>query len=127
MLEGYSGKLKDGSEIYIPLWSATDALESLTKAGKYIGSDHLIRITELNIPSVMLAILESEDSKNTAGLIKNFVCAARVDGERITLSNYDSMFEGDLFKAAEVFAHVVKAQYASFFVQGLAKETSPED
>ena len=125
-MSGYSATLKGGQEIYIPHWSASVALGNLTKAGQYIGSDNLLRIADLNIPAVMMAIMESEDQENTANLIKHFVCEARMDEKKISKNEYDQQFSGELHLAIEIFAHVVKAQYASFFVQGLAKETSPE-
>ena len=125
-MSGYTAILKGGQEIYIPNWPASVALENLTKAGEFIGSDALLRIAELNIPAVMLAIMESKDSKQTAGLVKHFVCTARMDGQKINVNEYDNTFEGKLNLAIELFAHVVKAQYADFFVLGLAKATSQE-
>ena len=125
MSKGYNGTLKDGSELYIPMWSATESLKALSKAGQHIGADHLVAISKLDIPSLMVAVLEAKDPGATAALIKNFVCSARMEGERITPPNFDDMFEGDLFRVMEIFAHVIKAQYASFFALGLAKETSP--
>jgi len=126
-MEKYTATLKGGQEIYVPAWPASVALENLTKAGKYVGSDNLINIAELNIPSAMLAIMNSEDSATTAELVKHFVCEARMDGEKIMKSDYDNKFQGDIYLAIELFCHVVRAQYYDFFVQGLAKETSPED
>jgi len=126
-MSGYNATLKDGQEIYIPSWPASVALENLTKAGKYIGSDNLLRIAELNYPAAMLSITESDDSKTTAELIKHFVCEARMDGNKIDKAGYDSQFEGNLFLAIEIFCHVIKAQYYDFFKSGLAKETSQED
>ena len=123
----YNVVLTTGQEVYIPSWPASVALENLTKAGKYIGSDNLIRIAELNIPAAMVAIMESDDSKNTADLIKHFVCEARMDGEKINRGDYDQQFSEDLHLAIEIFCHVVRAQYYDFFRLGLAKETSPSD
>ena len=126
MSNGYTATLKGGQELYIPTWPASVALENLTKAGEFIGSDSMLRISELNIPAALLAIMNSKDSAQTAGLIKHFVCTANMDGEKILPTEYDSKFEGDLALAIEIFAHVVKATYSDFFVQGLAKVTSQE-
>lgn len=126
-MAGYTATLSKGQEIFIPFWAASVALENLSKAGKFIGSDNLLRIAELNIPSVMLAIMEAEDSAATAGLIKHFICTVRMDEQKIDPSQYDSKFENELYLTAELFAHVVKAQYADFFVLGLAKANSPKD
>jgi len=125
-MAGYTAKLKSGKEIYIPTWSATLALENLTQCGQFIGVDATITISELNIPAAMIAIMNSKDPENTSGLIKSFVVDVRIDEERISKSTYDSMFEDNLFEVVEIFAHVVKAQYADFFALGLAKEASPE-
>jgi len=126
MAELYKEVLKDGSELYIPTWPASVALENLTKAGEFIGTDNLLDISTLSCPAVIRAILESSTPKETTLLIKHFVCTARVDGSRITDAGFDSMFEGSLFKIAEIFAHVIKSQYLSFFELGLAKETSQD-
>ena len=124
MAEGYSAVLSNGEEIYIPLWSPTVAIENLTMSGKYIGSDFMVAISDLDIMSVIVAITEAEDSKQTMSLIKNFVCSARIEGEKITPQTFDRKFEGGLYKMTEIFAHVVKAQYKSFFDLGLQKVNS---
>jgi len=126
-MSGYTATLKGGQEIYIPPWPASVALQNLTKAGEFIGTDNLLRISELNVPAVMLAIAESKNAAETAGLIKHFVCSARMDGEKIIDNNFDKQFEEDLLLMCEIFAHVVKAVYGDFFVQGLAKEASPDN
>lgn len=125
-MSGYNAVLKDGQELYVPTWPASVAVENLTKAGEFIGSENLVRIAELNIPSVMVAIMNSKDAEQTAALIKHFVCTARIDSKKIYKNEYDSLFEGDLALAIEIFAHVVKAVYADFFESGLAKANSPE-
>lgn len=126
-MSGYNATLKGGQEVFIPSWPASIALENLSKAGKYIGTDHLLRISELNYASAMLAIVEAEDSNTTSELIKHFVCEARMDGNKINKAEYDNQFEGDLFLALEIFCHVVKAQYSDFFMSGLAEAPSPQD
>lgn len=126
-MSGYNATLNSGSEIYIPYWTPTVALENLTMAGKYIGADFMIEIAKLDILSAIVAITEAEDAKQTIGLIKNFVCSARVDGEKIQPNTFDKSFEANLYEVVELFAHVVKAQYASFFDLGLPKETSQSD
>lgn len=123
--KGYRVTLRGGQEIAVPIWSATVALLNLAAAGKYIGQDNLISITELNIPSVMLAIINSNEPDDTTALIKNFVCSARMDGNKIQAKDFDEIFGGKLGLIVEIFAHVMKAQYATFFTQGLAKESSP--
>ena len=122
---GYSATLKSQKEIYIPHWPVDVALENLTRAGQYLGTQAVINISELNIPAVIVAIMESKDPTQTASLIKHFICQARISGDKISESQIDSMFEGNLAEVAEIFAHVIAAQYADFFVSGLAKEPSP--
>ena len=123
-MSGYNAVLQDGSEIYIPSWSPTVAIENLTMAGKYIGSDYMIDISDLQIEVVILAITEATDAKQTMALIKNFVCSARVEGEKILPQGFEKKFEDKLFEMIEIFAHVVKAQYSTFFDLGLPKEIS---
>jgi hypothetical protein len=124
MSSGYSGKLKDLREIYVPHWPVDVSLENLTKAGQYLGTESMIFISELNIPAVVVAISESKDPEGCAALIKHFVCNASLEGDKITPSSFDEIFKGKLHVVAEIFAHVVHAQYADFFEQGLAKEPS---
>jgi len=126
-MSGYSATLKGGQQIYIPKWPVTVAFENLTKAGEFIGSDAMVQIASLNIPAAMLAILNSKDAAQTAGLIKHFVCSARMDEKKIEPSNYDKQFEDDLSLAVELFCHVVKAVYSDFFEQGLAEAPSPKE
>ena len=125
-MSGYSATLRGGQEIFIPKWSVSVSIGNLTKAGKYIGADALVRIADLNTAAAMLAIMESDDSEKTAGLIKHFVCTARMDGEKIDLQDYDEKFKDDLGLAIELFCHVVKAMYSDFFEQGLTEEPSQE-
>lgn len=127
MAKGYTATLSKGQEIFIPTWPPLVALENLSKAGEFIGTDNLLRISELSIPAVILSITESENSKETAGLIQHFVCTARMDGDKITPQEFDRIFEDNLYLICELFAHVVKGVYSDFFVQGLAKEPSPEE
>jgi hypothetical protein len=126
-MKGFSGKLKDGREIYIPHWPADVSIENLSKAGQYIGVENIIRIAENNIAAVIVSIAEATDSKNVAGIVKHFVCTARVDGEKITPGGFDSGFAGKLDLIAEIFALVVHAQYHDFFESGLAKAQSPDE
>lgn len=121
---GYHATLKDMKEIYIPHWPVDVALENLTRAGQHLGTDAVIRISELNIPAVIVAIMDAKDPNQTASLIKHFICQARISGSKIEPSQIDNMFEGNLAQVAEIFAHVIAAQYADFFVSGLAKELS---
>ena len=127
MAKGYTATLKGGQEIYIPTWPPLVALENLSKAGEFIGTDNLLRISELSIPAVILAITESPNSKETAGLIQHFVCTARMDDVKITKQEFEKIFEDDLYLICELFAHVVKGVYSDFFVRGLAKGPSPKD
>jgi hypothetical protein len=123
-MSGYSAKLNSGQDIYIPNWPIDVALENLTLAGKYLGSEHVITISELNIPAVIVAIMSAEEPKHCANLIKHFVCQVRIDGDKIEPNTINGMFEGKLPLVAELFAHVMHSQYDAFFASGLAKEPS---
>jgi len=125
-MAGYTATLKDGREIYIPAWPVNISLENLTMAGKYLGTERVINISELNIAAVIYAISESSEPKEAANLVEHFVCQARIAGEKIEPNTINTMFEGDLKTIAEIFAHVIHAQYADFFVSGLVKGNSPE-
>ncbi len=122
----YNATIKSGKEIFIPSWDVGVALENLTKAGKYLGSENIINIAELNIASTIVAIMDAKEPAIVAQLIKHFVCQVRIDGKKITEDTIDSMFEDNLGEIAELFTHVIHAQYSSFFVLGLAKEPSPD-
>ena len=124
-MSGYTATLENQKEIYIPHWPVDVALENLSRASKYLGAEAVIQMSEVNIPAVILAIMESKDPNQTASLIKHFICQARVSGDKIESSQIDNMFEGDLAGVAEIFTHVIAAQYADFFASGLAKVRSP--
>ena len=123
-MSGYSTEIKDGREIYIPSWAVNVQLENLTQASKVLGASNVINISEPNVASVTYAIMNAEDAKLTAKLIKHFVCHVRIEGDKITEENIDSYFEGQLSTVIELFAHVIHSQYADFFDSGLAKEAS---
>lgn len=126
-MAGYTAVLKDGREIYIPNWPINVALENLTLAGKYLGSEHIINIADRNLASVIVAITESKEPKQAAKLVEHFVCQTRIEGNKITSDNIDSMFEGKLAIVAEIFSHVVHSQYSDFFELGLVKEVSQDN
>ena len=127
----YQATLKDGQAIAVPSWPIDVALENLTHAGKYLGTENVINIAtlrsddSLNIPAVIVAIMGSSEPKLCASIIKQFVCQARISGSKIEPGNIDNMFDNDLAIVAELFAHVIHAQYSDFFESGLAKELSP--
>lgn len=125
-MEGFSSTLKDGREIYIPYWPVDISLQNLTKAGQYLGTESVIRISEKNIPSAIVAITEATEPERTALLVKHFVCQARVDGNKITPEQVDSYFMGKLGEVLEIFTLVVHAQYYDFFKSGLVKEPSQQ-
>ena len=124
-MSDYNETLKSGKEIYVPHWPVDVSLENLAKAGQYLGTNAVIQISEVNIPAVIVSIMEAKDPMQTASLIKHFICQARISGEKIDPSTIDQMFEGNLAEVAEIFAHVIAAQYADFFALGLAKVVSP--
>lgn len=121
----YTATIKDGRAIAIPAWPINVALENLTHAGKYLGTENVINIASLNIPAVIVAIMGSSEPEKCASIIKNFVCQARIAGNKIEPGTIDTMFDADLAVVTEIFAHVVHAQYSDFFASGLAKEPSP--
>lgn len=125
-MSDYKSKLKDGRAIYIPAWPVDVALENLSLAGKQLGTENIINISSLNIPAVIVAIMGAEYPKQSAGLIKHFLCTVRIDGSKITSETINSLFSGDLSSVAELFAHVIHSQYASFFESGLAKANSQD-
>lgn len=122
----YNATLESGLEIYIPHWPVDVSLENLAKAGKILGTQAIIAISEINIPAVIVAVMDSKDPSLTASLIKHFISQARVDGKKIEANTIDKMFEGKLYEVAEIFAHVIAAQYAEFFSSGLAKAHSQD-
>jgi len=125
-MEGYKATLRDGRDIYIPNWPVDVALENLTKAGKYLGTDNIIEIAYINIPAVIVAIMGAEDPKQCAALVRHFICQVRIDGSKIDATSIDEMFSGNLGHIAELFAHVVHSQYHDFFESGLVKEPSQD-
>ena len=125
-MKDYKANIKDGRAIFIPAWPVDVALENLTQIGKCLGMDNVINISTINIPAVIVSIMDSEDHKLTSSMIKHFICQVRIEGNKITLETINSMFEGDLYSVAELFAHVIHSQYSDFFELGLAKELSQE-
>jgi len=123
-MKDYKATLKDGRSIFIPSWPVDVALENLTQAGKVLGSENIINISTINIPAVIVAVMNCEDPKTTSALIRHFICQVRIEGDKISPETINNMFEGSLFTVAELFAHVIHSQYSDFFELGLAKEPS---
>lgn len=125
-MSGYKAKIDDGRDIYIPAWPIDVCLENLTRAGQYLGVENVINIAKINKAAVIVAIMGSSEPKETASLIKHFVCQVRIDGSKIEPDTIEDMFDGKLAVVAELFAHVIHAQYSDFFASGLVKEASPD-
>lgn len=125
MSTDYNAYLKDGREIYILHWPVNVALENLARAGQYLGATNIIKISELDIPAVIVAVMGTKEPELAVALMKHFVCQVRISGAKIDPSHLDEMFKGNLHGLAELFAHVITAQYADFFASGLARVSSP--
>ena len=124
MTKKYSSNLADGREIYIPSWPVSVQFENLTQACKYLGQQNVYKISEINVPAAMLAIMNSEEAEDTTKLILHFVQQARIAGEKVTL---DSIEELGMATVVELFTHVIHSQFNDFFVSGLAKAASPSN
>ena len=122
MQEGYSAQLKDGREIYIPIWPATVQFENLTQACKHLGQDEVVNIsTSVNVPAAMLAVMGSDDAEASTQLVLHFTQQARIEGKKISAGSLDDLGMATII---ELFAHVLHSQYSDFFVSGLAKDNS---
>ena len=118
MSESYSATITDGREIYIPNWSVSVQYENLIQACKYLGQDQVIAISDLNIPSAMIAIMGAEDAQKTTELVLHYIQQVRIDGDKILPGDVDKY---GMAVIVELFAHVIHSQYSDFFVSGLAK------
>jgi hypothetical protein len=125
-MKGFKGKLENGDEVFIPNWPVDVAIENLAKAGKYLGTQELIEISKKNQTAVLVALSNSGDPENAAGLFSHFCSAARINGDKMSAVTISERYTGDLKTAAELFALVVHVQYADFFDLGLAKATSQQ-
>ncbi len=126
MKEAYKRKIKDGRDIYIPNWPVDVALENLTQAGKVLGSENIINISELNQAGAIVALMNADNPKLASMLVKHFICQVRIDGSKIDADTINDMFDGQLEVVLELFTHVIHSQYSDFFSSGLAKEVSQE-
>ncbi len=123
-MSDYTATLKDGSEIYVPQWNATVAYTNLTRCTEVIGIDALVNIAQDNVPAVVLALATAKDADIASQLLKHMVCEARMNGDKIMPNTFDELFKGRIYMAAEIFNHVIIAQYKDFFVQGLEEANS---
>ncbi len=121
MDKNYKSNLDDGRAIYIPNWSVKVQYENLTQACKYLGQDEVIKISSLNVPAAMLAVMGSDDNEATCELVLHFVQQARIDGDKITPNVIDDL---GMATVLELFCHVMYSQYNDFFESGLAKAAS---
>lgn len=123
-MAGYTAKLEDGREIYVPIWDATTGFTNLNTITEAIGIDNLVDISQDSVPTAIQALATASDSDRAAALLKHMVCEARIDGDKITQTTFDDKFVNDMYGAVEVFTHVLIAQYKAFFERGLAKANS---
>jgi hypothetical protein len=104
--------------VYVKQWSASKALENLSKAlsvfgpklGPFIEGDFLL---------VDITRLLSGDSKEILPLMKTFIAAARIDGKEILPAQFDEYYNGELLLVFKIFSFVCEVQYKDFFVEGL--------
>ena len=128
MSKEYHASIKDGREIYIPNWPVDVSLANLSQAGKCFGDETLIRMSSLNIPSAIVALMNAGDTNLAVSLIKHFICQVRIDGSKILPETINDMFEGStgLAIVMELFCHVLHSQFSDFFELGLAKAHSQD-
>ncbi len=116
----------NGKQMFCRQWSATRAMEMKAKLLQ-IGGEDVIAFVE-GEPS-LLALVRLEKSAKPAELvsiIKEFVCAVRVEGEEITPSSFDHKYAGELWEVIQVFAFACEVNFKDFFEQGLASQKDPQ-
>lgn len=118
---------KDGTRVigekavFMRQWPATKAMINKARLIQ-VGGDNVYPFIEGKPDVLAMANLEAMSKpEELVALIKEFVCAVRVDGEEVLPAQFDVKYQGNLWEVVELFAFACEVQYKTFFEQGLER------
>jgi len=114
----------DDKPVYVKQWAASKSLENLGKALSIFGAN-FAPFVDGDFHMGDIVILLSNDPKKTMDLIKDFNCAARIDGHEVTLATFNKEYNGELLYVFKIFSFVCEVQYKDFFEQGQTLSPQP--
>lgn len=116
----------NGKQLFCRQWSATKAMTMKARLIQ-IGGEHILPFVEGKPDLVSMIRLEQRAKpEELVEIIKEFVCAVRVDGEEIFPATFDVKYTGELWEIVELFAFACEVNYKDFFEQGVKSQTDPQ-
>ena len=112
-------RIIEDTPVYVRQWPASTAIENLNKALQVFGGNLTPFIEGDYKFGDVIRILHTADKEELMPLLKDFVCAARIDGVEVTASTFNMQYSGRLNFVFNIFAFVCEVQYKDFFEQGL--------
>lgn len=110
-----------GKKCFIRQWPATKAMKMKAELVK-MGGEIILPFVEGKADLLaMMALEKNTKPDELVALIKEFVCAVRVNGEEVMPAMFDMKYNGELWEVVELFAFACEVQYKDFFEQGLQK------
>lgn len=100
-------------------WPATTAMVMKLKVAKYLGKA-LTSFTEdgkdfqAKAMKALLITVETVNPEEFISFLKDIVCAAVRDGEKMNKARFDEYFQDDFMEAYEVAVFVMKVNYEDF-------------
>ncbi len=122
---GVNGCTKSGTLLFMPNMSVYAQQELLSKLGKHIGVEHVELMTraENPMPYMTRAIMNTTDYEGMVILMHEVISLVRIDGkDKLVHGNVDTILEGNLGYAIELFCWAVGALYSDFFGYVLEEE-----
>ena len=115
-----------GKQVFCRQWSATKAMVMKAKLIKIGGTD-ILPFTEGKADLASMIHLErSASPEELVALIKEIVCAVRVDGVEISPPLFDMEYSGNLWGVVEIFTFACEVNFKDFFEQGVASLTDQQ-
>lgn len=105
--------------VYVRQWPASVALDNLSKALKVFGADLAFFIDGTYEFTNILRVMRNNDPE-LVQILKDFACAARVDGREIRQTMFDAEYSGDIYRVWKTFAFVCEVNYKDFFDEGVS-------
>lgn len=100
-------------------WNATKALVMKLRLGRYLGGllDNVTQHPE-NIANTLLAnvknILATVDIEDFVNFLKEVICSASRNGEKMILARFDTYFTDNLMEVYEVAFKILEVNYKDF-------------
>lgn len=110
-----------GKQVFVRQWPASKAMDMQINLLTTMGDDCLGFVLGDWTFANLMFILQRVERPVFLALVKECICAARIDGVEISATNFDVEFSGDLMFIYDLFSFVLEVNFKDFFAEGLAR------